>query len=32
MRTFAALADFAAATGQHLGYSSWRETLALHAG
>lgn len=25
MRTFATLADFAAAAGQHLGYSSWRE-------
>lgn len=25
MRSFATLADFAAATGQHLGYSAWHE-------
>ena len=25
MRVFATLADFAAASGEHLGYSPWRE-------
>ena len=30
MRTFATLAEFAAAQGEHLGYSRWREVTQSH--